>query len=77
MMTCREVLEFLMDYLEGSLSSAQRAIFEEHLATCTACVAYLHTYQRAVKLGKAIPVDDGHAEVPEDLVQAILAARKA
>ncbi len=53
MMTCREVLDFLMDYLDGTLSPAQRAVFEEHLAVCRSCVAYLHTYQQTVKLGKA------------------------
>jgi anti-sigma factor RsiW len=75
-MTCREVLDFLLDYLDGNLSSAQRAVFEEHLAVCTACVAYLHNYQQAVKLGKATAAQDNGGDIPEDLVQAILLARK-
>lgn len=75
-MTCREVLDYLMEFLDGELSSAQRAVFEEHLAVCTSCVAYLRTYQQGVKLGKASAVGDQGAAVPEDLVQAILAARK-
>jgi anti-sigma factor RsiW len=76
MMTCREILDFLMDYLDGSLSPAQRAVFEEHLAVCPACVAYLHSYQKTVKLGKSLATADQNDDVPEDLVQAILAARK-
>ena len=76
-MTCRELVEFLMDYLDEQLAEPERLCFEEHLGECPDCVAYLATYREAVRLGKeacaagdAIP-----AEVPEDLVRAVLAAR--
>ena len=75
MITCREVLDFLMDYLDGSLSSAQRAIFEEHLAVCPSCVAYLHGYQQTVKLGKAVSAVNDDQTIPEELVEAVLASR--
>jgi anti-sigma factor RsiW len=78
MMTCCRLLAFLMDYLDGGLSAAERAEFEAHLARCPPCVAYLQTYQDAILLCKS-----AHAEnnvpplepMPEELVQAILAAR--
>ena len=77
-MTCRELVEFLMDYVDGLLSEPERLCFEEHLGECPDCVAYLATYREAIRLGKeactagdAIP-----AEVPEDLVRAVLAARR-
>ena len=77
-MTCKELVEFLMDYLDGLLAESERRRFEEHLGECPDCVAYLATYQEAVRLGKeactagdSIPTD-----VPEDLVRAILAARR-
>ena len=77
-MTCKELVEFLMDYLDGLLSEPERRRFEEHLGECPDCVAYLATYQEAVRLGKeactagdSIPTD-----VPEELVRAILAARR-
>ncbi len=78
-MNCREFVDFLMDYLDGVLSAAQREIFEEHMDDCPACVTYLDTYRETVRLGREIcpdpegPVPDG---VPEDLIQAILAARR-
>jgi anti-sigma factor RsiW len=78
-MICREVVEFLMEYLSGELQADQRLAFEEHLEACPECVAYVKSYEEAVKLGKAVfshpdePVPD---EVPEELVQAILAARR-
>lgn len=76
-MTCREVVDFLMDYLGGDLPAAERAVFEAHLGKCPPCVAYLDMYKATVRLGKAACCDENQArEVPEDLVQAILAARR-
>jgi anti-sigma factor RsiW len=78
-MTCREVVEFLADYLSGGLPAAQRATFEEHIAECKACVAYLRSYERSVKLTRGAfkgPECEPPPEIPEELVDAILAARK-
>jgi anti-sigma factor RsiW len=76
-MTCRELVEFLMDYLDGLLSEPERLCFEEHLGECPDCVAYLATYQEAIRLGKeACTAGDASIppDVPEDLVRAIRAA---
>ena len=43
MMTCRDVVEFLMNFLDGELPEQERARFEEHLCCCPPCV----TYQRS------------------------------
>jgi anti-sigma factor RsiW len=40
-MTCREVVELMTGYLEGTLSAADRARFDEHIAGCDGCTAYL------------------------------------
>ena len=77
-MTCKELVEFLMDYLDGILSEPQRERFEEHLAECPDCVAYLATYQETVRIGKAVCSEEHEAaspHVPEELVQAILSVR--
>lgn len=73
------MVDFLMDYLDGALPDPQRRCFEEHLAECPDCVTYLASYQQAVRLGKqvcaaadaAVPAD-----VPNELIRAILAARR-
>jgi anti-sigma factor RsiW len=78
-MNCREVVEFLMEYLSGELEADQRLAFEEHLEACPECVTYLQSYKETVKLGKAVfkkPDERVPDEVPEELVQAILAARR-
>jgi anti-sigma factor RsiW len=50
-MTCRQVVQLLTEYLDGALSTADRARVEEHLAGCDACTAFLaqlRTTQRVV-----------------------------
>ena len=78
-MTCRDLTQFLMDYLSEELPPGQRAAFDEHLGDCPECVAYLKSYQATVKLGRDVfrhPDDPVPDDVPEELVQAILAARQ-
>lgn len=78
-MTCREFADFLMDYLSGELPPETRAQFNAHLELCINCRRYLTSYEETVKLGRrAFASDDAEVppEVPEDLVKAILAARR-
>ena len=75
MITCRELIGFLMDYLDGALPDGQRREFEAHLSICPACVRYMDTYEQAVRLGKdALCLPDDEAlpgAVPEELVRAV------
>ena len=76
-MTCRDFITFLLEYRSGELSPEQRREFDAHLAEYPWCVAYLNTYEQTIRLGKAAfaePEAPVPAEVPEELVQAILAA---
>jgi anti-sigma factor RsiW len=78
-MTCRELVEFLSAYLDGELPEEVRHQFDEHLAACPECSAYLATYRETVRLAKDA-FQDADAplpgDVPERLVKAILAARR-
>ena len=75
-MTCKEVVDFLLAYQSNELDAAERVAFEAHIADCPDCVSYIRSYEEAVKLGKAACEDEKLAQVPEELVQAILAARR-
>jgi anti-sigma factor RsiW len=78
-MNCREFVDFLMDYLDGQLPPEQLAVFQRHMDRCPPCVAYLQSYQQSVLMGKAVctcPEDDVPDRVPEQLVHAILEARR-
>lgn len=78
-MTCRELAEFIADYLAGEIPADTRQHFEHHLSRCPNCVNYLAGYKTTVELGRRAFEDedaDLPPEVPEELVRAIIAARK-
>jgi anti-sigma factor RsiW len=79
LLTCRELIEFLGAYLDGELAAEQRAAFDLHLSRCRACVDYLTGYREAIRLGKQAcdPQAELPADVPSELVDAILAARRS
>src|SRR5262249_65712 len=77
-MKCREFAEFLMEYLDGALGESERCVFEGHVGDCPACMNYLETYRGPARVGREVcaPYAELPPDVPEELVQAILAARR-
>ena len=49
-LTCQELVELVTDYLEQSLAPAERARFEQHLAVCPGCQAYLGQMRKTLTL---------------------------
>jgi anti-sigma factor RsiW len=78
-MTCREAIEFLDGYLSGELPPDLGAAFDEHFAACMPCRRYLHGYRATIRAAKAAFASDDDAvaeQVPERLVEEIIAARR-
>lgn len=73
--TCEEVIGFLHDYLAGELGAERAHEFERHLSICDSCVAYLDSYRATMTLAKASAAEAA-ADLPPDLLRAILAARR-
>ena len=74
-MTCREFIDFLLDYFAGVLPPATLSSFLEHIEECPDCVAYLHSYEQTMALCRCAYLEPDLDEVPEELIRAILAAR--
>jgi anti-sigma factor RsiW len=74
LITCKELIDFLDDYVAGRLGPDQRREFDRHLALCAECIQYLESYRRAVAAGRAAE-SIAPESAPESLVQAILRAR--
>ena len=77
--TCRQLIDFIAEYLDGELPADMRYEFERHLKVCPSCVAYLDGYRQTIRLGKMAlaPSDEPAAgAVPESLLKAIRAARE-
>lgn len=78
--SCQTCVEFLMDYLDGVLPADQRFRFDSHLAFCPDCKNYLDNYRQAISLAGEAGQEaraELDANIPPDLIKAILAARKA
>lgn len=78
-MTCRELTSFIGDYLAGELDDETSQTFERHIQRCPNCRQYLADYKRAVELGKRVYDDseDAAQGVPDELLNAILSARRS
>jgi anti-sigma factor RsiW len=65
-LVCREIVELLTEYLGGTLSVQDRTRFDEHLATCPPCTAYIAqvrtTLDVAAELGTAGNPPDSEVE---------------
>ena len=69
-MTCKEVVELMTGYLEGTLSAADRARFDEHIAGCDGCRAYL----AQLRMTRTLLGRLGHEPVPESIQNELLEA---
>ena len=78
-MTCRELTDFLDEYLAGELAAEARGCFESHLVECRDCLAYLRGYRETVRVLRETGRDvaaEVPPDVPTELVRAITAARR-
>jgi len=73
-LTCREVSEFLMDYVGDVLPPDVHEVFEGHVQSCGNCQTYLNQYRDTIAAGRLACSDEGVADCPEDLVRAVMAA---
>lgn len=78
MMTCQELIDFLADYVAGTLPPEHRNVFEQHLRLCPPCVDYLRMYRATIQLGKESCAGEpvSRPPMPEELKKAILEARR-
>ena len=47
--TCRELVEIITDYLDGTMPQAERRRFEAHLDECPYCVIYLCQMRQTIR----------------------------
>ncbi len=49
-LTCKELVELVTDYLEGKLPPDDNSCFEKHIAGCRNCTAYLEQMRTTIRL---------------------------
>jgi anti-sigma factor RsiW len=75
-MTCEEFVELVTAYLEGTLSAADRAAFDEHMALCPGCDRYLAQFRTTIDLLGELPGDSLSSPGRERLLDAFAQWRR-
>ncbi len=70
MLTCRELVELVTDYLEGRLDGADRKRFEAHVAECDPCALYIEQMRLTIAALGRIPLETISPEAERELVAA-------
>ena len=50
MICCKECIDLLHDYIEGSLDQNTSKLLEEHFEECPPCIAFMNTYKSTTTL---------------------------
>jgi predicted anti-sigma-YlaC factor YlaD len=69
-LACKELVELVTDYLEGVMPATERTRFEEHLAICEGCDAYLDQMRQTIRLTGRLTEYD----VPKPAIDELLRA---
>lgn len=52
MINCQQLIDFCLDYIEGSLPQDEQLRFAQHLGQCNDCVVFFETYRRIPELSR-------------------------
>jgi hypothetical protein len=74
--SCREVVELVTDFLEGTLAIDRRDVFERHVAMCTWCETYLYQMRHTLIVLGGLREDDVPAPLVDSLALAFRAERE-
>lgn len=67
MITCRELIELLLEYVSEELEPERREHVEKHLQCCPPCIAYLETYRLTIRLVRQLPAEP----MPPELIERL------
>lgn len=67
MISCQNIVDFCVDYLEGALPADDESGFTRHLSVCGACLTFFETYRRTSEISREAMA----AEMPVELKEAV------
>jgi len=50
--SCQQLIDFCLDYIEGALPQDEQARFKTHLARCRDCLIFFETYQKTPEISR-------------------------
>ncbi len=69
-MNCKELVDVITEYLEGTLPADDRARFERHIAGCDGCQAYLDQMRMTIRALGHLPPESLSPEAERRLLDA-------
>ena len=76
-LSCRELVELVTDYVEGSLDRRSRARFDRHIAGCPHCTEYLAQMRQTIRLTGRLTEEQIEPRAREELLAAFRTWRTA
>ncbi len=70
MLSCREIVELLTEYFEGTMPTEHRFRFERHVAICPACRGFLAQMRETVRLSGEVTEESLSREMRHELLAA-------
>jgi anti-sigma factor RsiW len=70
-MTCRELMELLIDYVQGELEPGLCEHISEHLTLCPPCETFVSTYRITIQLTRRLPASPMPPELAARLQEAM------
>ena len=68
-LTCKEFVEIVTDYLEGSMTFWERIRFHLHLGLCFGCRVYLRQMRQTIQTVGRLPEEPVPPAVRDELLQ--------
>ena len=69
-LSCREIVELVTEYLEGTMDASLRTDFDAHLAECGGCTHYLEQIEATIRIAGTIEPEALPADFRAGLVEA-------
>jgi len=67
-MTCKELVELVTEYLEGTLPEDLRLDMEQHLSGCSGCTNYLEQMRQTIRLTGQLKEENLSEQQKDDLL---------
>lgn len=68
-MTCKELVELVTEYLEGTLPNDTRQRMENHLSGCDGCTHYLEQMRQTIRLTGQVREESLTPQQRDDLLR--------
>jgi predicted anti-sigma-YlaC factor YlaD len=76
-MTCKELVELVTEYLEGTLQEDVRMRMERHLSGCGGCTTYLEQMRQTIRLTGQVQEETLTPQQRDDLLRLFRDWKKA